>query len=133
MAMLPASATANLSVIVACAQAAIAGFAFTDYPALVTADRLHVDSGLWFHIFELLRKSLSSAAHAAIHSQYKHSASFPLLLRAGGDLSQKQSLKSGFKLMSLAKVLPVCLLAHESSRRFIPMLVGALLLQVMSS
>ena len=90
-----------------------------------------MDSGLWFHIFELLRMSLSSAAHAAIHTHYRTSAPFPLLLRAGGDLSQKQSLKSGLKLMSLAKVLPVCLRAHSSSQRFIPILVGALLMQVL--
>ena len=122
-------AIATLSVWCACKQAAIACFAFTNYPALVTADRLHVDSGLWLHIFELLRASLSSAAHAAVHKHYQVSAAFPLLLRAGGDLSQKQSLKSGLKLLSLAKLLPVCMLAHSSSQRFIPLLVGALLYQ----
>lgn len=75
--------------------------------------------------------SLSSAAHAALHAHYRTSAPFPLLLRAGGDLSQKQSLKSGLKLTSLAKVLPVCLRAQSSSQRFIPMLMGALLMQLL--
>ena len=126
-------AVAALSVWVACTQAAIAGFAFTDYPALVTADRLHVDSGLCVHIYELLRARLSSAAQAAIHKHYQMSAAFPLLLRAGGNLSQKQSLKSGMKLISLAKLLPVCLLAHGSAHPFVPLLVGALLCPVMSS
>lgn len=90
-----------------------------------------MDSGLWFHIFELLRMSLPSAAQAAIHKHYQISAAFPLLLRAGGDLSQTQSLKSGLKLSSLAKLMPVCMLAHCSAWRFIPLLVGALLVQVM--
>ena len=126
-------AVAALSIWVACTQAAIAGFAFTDYPALVTADRLHVDSGLCVHIFELLRARLLSAAQAAIHKHYQMSAAFPLLLRAGGDLSQNQSLKSGMKLISLAKLLPVCLLAHGSAHPFVPLLVGALLCPVMSS
>ena len=115
--------------LIACAQAAIAEFAFTDYPALVTADRLHVDSGLWFHIFELLRVSLSSSAHAAIRAHFQSAASFPMLLRAGGDLSQKQSLKSSLKLMSLAKLLPVCLLAHGSLQHFVSLLVGVSLIK----
>lgn len=67
--------------------------------------------------------SLSSAAHAAIHApQYLASASFPLLLRSRGDFSQKQSLKSSLKVISRAKLLPVCMLSHESTRRFIPLL-----------
>ena len=92
-----------------------------------------MDSGLCVHIFDLLRARLSSAAQAAIHKHYQTSAAFPLLLRAGGDLSQKQSLKSGMKLISLAKLLPVCLLAHGSAHPFVPLLVGALLCPVMSS
>ena len=89
-----------------------------------------MDSGLCVHIFDLLRARLSSAAHTAIHKHYLMSAAFPLLLRAGGDLSQEQSLKSGMKLISLAKLLPVCLLPRGSAHPFVPLLVGALLRSV---
>ena len=79
-----------------------------------------MDSSLCVHIFDLLRARLSSAAQVAIHKHYLMSAVFPLLLRAGGDLLQKQSLKSGMKLISLAKLLPVCLLARQRASLHTP-------------
>lgn len=107
-------------------QAPIAGFQLTSYPDLVTADRMHVDAGLWKHLVTYLRQHLGKAATARVDQSLSAARPFEFLHRPTGGLRDDSNLKTAAQTASLGKLLPVSLLADKHGAEYVPVVTGKL-------
>ena len=115
----------ELVITVACAyQAPLAGFNFTSFPDLVTADRLHIDTGMWGHVLGYMRGNLPRPAIEAVDAALSGVQPSPALVKPAGGLGDPSSLKSAAQVLSLARLLLVDLLADKRAACFIPIVRG---------
>jgi len=91
-------------------QAPIAGFRFTNCYDLVDADRLHVDSGIFGHIWQYIVCQVRPKWVKRLHAYVSDSQRHCLLGRVATDMTQKGHINSSEAVKAYAYLLPVAFL-----------------------
>ena len=90
-------------------QAPVAGFRFTNGFALLNADRMHIDSGIFGHLWNFLKRKVAMR-HIRKVDAYIHTCPKHALLGRVADMAQTGHINPSEAVGAFAKLLPVAIL-----------------------
>jgi hypothetical protein len=91
-------------------QPPIAGFPHTNGYDLPEADRLHVDSGIFHHLYSYVLGEVRLKHIKEVHAFVSASPRHAMLGRVASDMTQKGHINSSEAVKGYAQLLPVALL-----------------------
>lgn len=113
-------------------QSCIAGFAiaFTDYCEMVCADRMHIDTGIFHHIWTIIKDTHSPADVHVISAYIKSCSTNTLLPKQHIEMTQAGKVNSCEATSDWVKLVPVALLLLPDSSQLIKLVSGMTCLAV---
>ena len=105
-------------------QACIAGFAFTDCYQLLCADRFHIDTGVFHHVWTHIRGTQSVDAIHQVNTYIDSCTGNTLLPKQHVQMTQAGSINTYEETADYAKLLPVALLCLPETTQEIKLVSG---------